>query len=192
MLGLKKIFKKKEILFYIFFYSILAILSLTPRFLVKNYSSKSISKSKTIIAFTTENSLDRNFSNLIPYLEPNGMDHFSYTPRRINYIRNIVKKYYGYDLLVDKNNAKDCNYDFYRSSYLNKCLTNDFWKSLTKNEWLKISSETKVNYVVSRITLENLHLCETFINQFNNSEFFYYYIPTNRNPSKYCFQLNKR
>ena len=188
----KYFLKKKELFFYIFFYLIFSILALSPKFLDKDYSFKSTNKQNVIIAFTTETYLDKKFSNVLPYLEPNAMDHYSYTPKRINYIRNIVKKYYGYDLLSDNKNVKDCNYDYYRSSYLNQCLTKDFWKSLTKNEWLDIARETKINYVITKIPLENLYLCETFINKSKNYEFFYYFIPSKENPYKFCYPLNER
>ena len=113
------------------------------------------------------------------------MDHYSYTPKRINYINNIVKKYYGYDLLKENKKDKECDYDYYRSSYLNTCITEKFWQKLTKKEWLLISNETKVNYVFSSLKLSNLYLCEEFINKSDNSKYFYYYIPIKKYSRKY-------
>ena len=66
----------------------------------KNKTVPSNAKNTTLTALTLVRFIDSKFENLIPYIEPGAMDHYSYAPSRINYIRSKVKDLYGYDIIV--------------------------------------------------------------------------------------------
>ena len=77
-----KILKNYWILiFYFPFFIVISIFSKPQK---KDIYPSSVDKSlNKIIVLTLSSYIDSRFSNVLPYIEPAGLDHFSYSPSRI-------------------------------------------------------------------------------------------------------------
>lgn len=167
------------LIFYIPFFVVISIFSKPQK---KDIYLSSVDKSfKKITVLTLSGFIDSKFLNVLPYIEPAGLDHFSYHPSRIKNIQEEIFKVYGYDILEkDYNPYKDCDPNF-RRGVLNKCFGYKYWNSLTSSEWRNISKFTNVNYVLTEKPLPFLKSCS--VKSDSDKEYFFYVI---NNKQKNC------
>jgi len=172
-----------SLIFYLPFFIVISIFSKPNKDDISlSNSEKSFNK---IIVLTLLNNVDSKFSNVLPYIEPSGLDHFSYSPSRIKNIQEEIIKVYGYDILKKNYNPYiDCK-PIYRKGILNKCFGYNYWKNLTNSEWKDISTFTNVNFILIDKPLPLLKNC--FIKSNLDKKYYFYII---NNALKICPIIN--
>tara|TARA_B100000212_G_C27351773_1_gene523962 strand:+ start:890 stop:1474 length:585 start_codon:yes stop_codon:yes gene_type:complete len=146
--------------FIIFLFSIIDFKKNTP----------STTKNTSLTALTLVRFIDSKFENLIPYIEPAAMDHYSYTPSRINYIRSKVKDLYGYDVIDHKIYYKldQCTFNNRQRGKINYCVAKNYWLSLSNKEWIKLLDNYDIEILIAPFKINNLYLCNSFEIQEND------------------------
>ena len=152
--------KIKSYLSLIFYLPLFIFISIFSKPQKKDFPLSSSDKSfNKITVLTLSSYIDSKFSNVLPYIEPAGLDHFSYSPSRIKNIQEEILKVYGYDILKKNYNPNNDCKPIYRKGVLNKCFGYNYWKNLTPIEWNDISTFTNVNYVLTEKPLISIKSC---------------------------------
>ena len=148
--------------FYLCFFVVLIFLSLILDFGKKVKPSSS--KDNIITVLTLIRFIDSKFENVLPYIEPGAMDHYSYTPLRINDIRDKVKELYGYDIINKKlyYNLNNCRLKYKQKGKINLCIAEKYWLKLSKEEWSYILDKYNIKNIISPFEIENLYLCNSY------------------------------
>ena len=130
----------------------------------KKKAIPSTPKNTILTALTLVRFVDSKFENLIPYIEPAAMDHYSYAPSRINYIRSKVKDLYGYDIIDQKIYYKKdlCTFQNRQRGKINACVAKNYWLSLSNNEWIKLLDKYNIEILISPFKIDNLYLCNLY------------------------------
>tara|TARA_B100000212_G_scaffold120769_1_gene90413 strand:+ start:1921 stop:2490 length:570 start_codon:yes stop_codon:yes gene_type:complete len=144
---------------------------------------------KRIKVITEIDFIDSIFSNVLPFIEPASIDHFSYDRKKLIYFLDRFNKIYGYNLIDQNRFYKDCSIVNFRSASLDKCFLNDYWSNLSQKEWRSIANNYKVYNLVSFYELSNLKKCFTYlmIDKQNNSKTYkinHYILPSSINNVK--------
>tara|TARA_Y100001968_G_C19453128_1_gene770138 strand:+ start:2297 stop:2920 length:624 start_codon:yes stop_codon:yes gene_type:complete len=175
---------------HIFFYTLITFFSLYSS------SNRSFEKNKTTVILTLIPYIDNKFQYVIPFLEPAGLDHYSYTPKKIDALRSIVKEVYGYDLL-DRQiyEQSECNLKFYRSAVISKCQVRPYWTNLSINNWINISNKYNVNNLITTFKIPSLKACKAYYfpsdnNYANKVQYFHYLIPSSSADNLVCPSIN--
>ena len=95
------------------------------------------------------------------------MDHYSYTPSRIKYIRLKVKELYGYDILDKEIYRKkdECTLNYKSTGIINYCVAKNYWLNLSNEEWTNLLDKYDIEIVIAPFKIENLYLCNSYIVQ---------------------------
>ena len=170
-----KIFRSYwSLIFYLPFFIVISIFSKPNKEDISLSTSEK--SSNKIVVLTLLNNIDSKFSNVLPYIEPSGLDHFSYSPLRIKNIQEEILKVYGYDILEKNYNPYiDCK-PVNRKGILNNCFGYNYWKNLTYEKWQDISTFTNVNFILIDKPLPLFKNC--FIKS-NLDKKYYFYIINN-------------
>ena len=136
-------------------------------FLIIDFKKKTIpltSKNTSLTGLTLVRFIDSKFENLIPYIEPAALDHYSYTPSRINYIRSKVKDLYGYDIIDQKIYYKkdQCTFKNKQRGKINDCVAKNYWLSLSNKEWINLLDKYEIKILIAPFKIDNLYLCNLY------------------------------
>lgn len=138
---------------------------------------------KKIKVITEIGFIDSIFSNVLPYIEPASIDHFSYDRKKLIYFLNRFNKIYGYNLTDQNRFYKDCSIANFRSARLDTCFLNDYWSNLSQTKWRSIANKYKVYNLVSSYEISNLKKCFTYLmidkqNNFKTYKINHYILPS--------------